>query len=88
MAMLLPVKSLIGVVFAVRCGVKKVTRMLQSLLTRYESEGDKMLENTGVWVCTVCGFVYIGDKAPDLCPVCKVPNWKFEKNGREGHNYG
>lgn len=38
-----------------------------------------MLENTGVWVCTVCGFVYIGDKAPDLCPVCKVPNWKFEK---------
>ena len=64
-----------------RCQVwsEKVTRMLQSLLTRYESEGDKMLENTGVWVCTVCGFVYIGDKAPDLCPVCKVPNWKFEK---------
>lgn len=33
-----------------RCQVwsEKVTRMLQSLLTRYESEGDKMLENTGV----------------------------------------
>lgn len=32
-----------------RCQVwsEKVTRMLQSLLTRYESEGDKMLENTG-----------------------------------------
>lgn len=32
-----------------RCQVRseKVTRMLQSLLTRYESEGDKMLENTG-----------------------------------------
>ena len=40
-----------------RCQVwsEKVTRMLQSLLTRYESEGDKMLENTGVWVCTACG---------------------------------
>lgn len=64
-----------------RCQVwsEKVTRMLQSLLTRYESEGDKMLENTGVWVCTVCGFVYIGDIAPELCPVCKVPSWKFEK---------
>lgn len=58
---------------------EKVTRMLQSLLTRYESEGDKMLENTGVWVCTVCGFVYVGERAPELCPVCKVPSWKFEK---------
>ena len=58
---------------------EKVTRMLQSLLRRYESEGDKILENTGVWVCTVCGFVYVGDAAPELCPVCKVPSWKFEK---------
>ena len=66
---------------ALRCQVwsEKVTRMLQSLLKRYESEGGKMLENTGVWVCTVCGFVYVGDAAPELCPVCKVPSWKFEK---------
>lgn len=66
---------------ALRCQVwsEKVTRMLQSLLTRYEAEGDKMLENTGVWVCTICGFVYVGDAAPELCPVCKVPAWKFEK---------
>lgn len=66
---------------ALRCQVwsEKVTRMLQSLLKRYEAEGDKMLENTGVWVCTVCGFVYVGDAAPELCPVCKVPGWKFEK---------
>ena len=66
---------------ALRCQVwsEKVTRMLKSLLTRYESEGEKMLENTGVWVCTVCGFVYVGDSAPELCPVCKVPSWKFEK---------
>lgn len=58
---------------------EKVTRMLQSLLTRYEKEGEKMLENTNVYVCTVCGFIYVGDDAPWLCPVCKVPNWKFEK---------
>lgn len=66
---------------ALRCQVwsEKVTRMLQSLLKRYEREGDSMLENTGVWVCTVCGFVYVGDTAPELCPVCKVPSWKFEK---------
>ena len=53
---------------ALRCQVwsEKVTRMLQSLLKRYEAEGDKMLESTGVWVCTVCGFVYVGDAAPEL----------------------
>lgn len=66
---------------ALRCQVwaEKVTRMLQSLLTRYEAEGEKMLENTGVYVCTVCGFVFVGDAPPELCPVCKVPSWKFER---------
>ena len=58
---------------------EKVTRILKSLLTRYQKEGEAMLENTGVYVCTICGFVYIGDKLPEVCPVCKVPNWKFEK---------
>ena len=58
---------------------EKVTRMLQSLLSRYAVEGDKMLENTGVYVCTVCGFVYVGNEPPKICPVCKVPDWKFEK---------
>ena len=57
---------------------EKVTRMLQSLLKRYQAEGEKMLENTGVYVCTICGFVYVGDAPPELCPVCKVPSWKFE----------
>lgn len=38
-----------------------------------------MLEGTNIWVCTTCGFVYIGEQAPELCPVCKVPAWKFEK---------
>ena len=51
---------------ALRCQVwsEKVTRMLKSLLTRYEVEGEKMLENTGVWVCSVSGFVYVVDSAP------------------------
>ena len=58
---------------------EKVTRMLQSLLTRYAAQGEKMLTNTGVYVCTICGFVYVGDTPPEICPVCKVPSWKFEK---------
>jgi len=62
----------------------KVTRMLSVLAERYRSEGEAMLANTEVWVCSVCGFVYIGEKAPEQCPVCKVPAWKFEKI--EGRN--
>ena len=57
----------------------KVTRILESLVSHYLKEGEKMLEGKNVYVCSVCGFVYIGDKAPDLCPVCKVPSWKFDK---------
>ncbi len=58
---------------------EKVTRILKSLLARYQKEGEAMLQDTGVYVCTICGFVYIGDNLPDICPVCKVPDWKFEK---------
>lgn len=58
---------------------EKVTRMVQSLLARYEKEGEAFLEENDVWVCTVCGFIYVGKSAPALCPVCKVPDWKFEK---------
>ncbi|HKM03735.1 MAG TPA: rubredoxin [Lachnospiraceae bacterium] len=63
---------------------EKVTRILKSLLSRYQKEGDDMFMNTGVFVCTICGFIFVGDTPPDICPVCKVPNWKFEKiEGRE-----
>ena len=58
---------------------EKVTRMLSSLVNRYLNEGEAMLKDTNIWVCTTCGFVYIGDTPPQLCPVCKVPDWKFEK---------
>ena len=58
---------------------EKVTRMLSSLVNRYLNEGEAMLKDTNIWVCTTCGFVYIGDTPPEHCPVCKVPDWKFEK---------
>ena len=62
---------------------EKVTRILKTLLTRYAQKGEAMLENTGIFVCTICGFMYLGDTPPEVCPVCKAPGWKFEKeNGR------
>lgn len=58
---------------------EKVTRIIDSLISRYKNEGDAFIKDTHIWVCTVCGFIYVGDKSPDICPVCKVPDWKFEK---------
>ena len=63
---------------------EKVTNMLRSLLAQYQAEGEAMLRGTSIWLCTICGFVYVGDAPPELCPVCKVPAWKFEKvEGRD-----
>ena len=58
---------------------EKVTRMQDSLVKRYLEEGEDMLRDTQIWVCTMCGFVYVGDKPPAVCPVCKVPDWKFQR---------
>ena len=58
--------------------------MLSSLIEQYRQEGESFLAGTNIWVCSVCGFIYVGDEPPRLCPVCKVPDWKFEKaEGRE-----
>ena len=35
------------------------------------------------WVCTVCGYVYEGEQAPEACPVCKAPASKFQKRTEE-----
>ena len=31
------------------------------------------------FVCTVCGFVYEGENAPEQCPLCKAPASKFKE---------
>lgn len=56
---------------------EKASKFLKSLLTRYEKQGNKLLENTSVFVCDICGFVYVGEKPPEVCPVCKVPSFKI-----------
>ena len=31
-----------------------------------------------IWICSNCGHVMIGKKAPDVCPVCKHPQAYFQ----------
>lgn len=35
------------------------------------------------WVCSVCGYVYEGETAPEQCPQCKAPAEKFVKQEGE-----
>lgn len=56
---------------------EKVSNILLSLLERYKKQGDRLLENTQIFVCDICGFVFVGDSAPDICPICKVPKLKI-----------
>ena len=35
------------------------------------------------FVCSVCGYVYEGEKAPEFCPVCKAPASKFVEQGSD-----
>ena len=31
-----------------------------------------------VWICSNCGHVYVGNEAPEMCPVCDHPRAHFE----------
>ena len=35
------------------------------------------------FVCSICGYVHEGDAAPEVCPICKAPASKFEKQEGE-----
>ena len=35
------------------------------------------------FVCTVCGYVYEGEAAPEECPVCHQPGSKFREEASE-----
>lgn len=58
---------------------EKVSGIQQNLVNRYLKDGDSILENTNIYVCEACGFIFLGDEAPEICPVCKVPRFKFNK---------
>lgn len=55
----------------------KSTNIMNMILDNYEKKGIDYLKNTKIWVCDICGFVYIGDNPPKVCPVCRVPSLKI-----------
>ena len=57
---------------------EKVSRIQHSLLERHAAEGPNLTRDKTVYLCPVCGFIFIDTHAPSKCPVCSVPDWKFE----------
>ncbi len=53
---------------------EKVSIIAKSILERYQAD-PSFIERSNVYVCDICGFIYIGDQPPAICPVCKVPGF-------------
>lgn len=55
----------------------KTSNMMKVILENYDKKGLDYIKNTKIWVCDICGFIYIGEEPPKVCPVCKVPSFKI-----------
>lgn len=55
----------------------KTSNIIKNVLSKYQNNGVDYIKNTKIWVCDICGFVYIGNEPPKICPICKVPNFKI-----------
>ena len=55
----------------------KTSNVIKYIIENYQKNGINYLKNTKIWVCDICGFVYIGNEVPSVCPICKVPSLKI-----------
>ena len=55
----------------------KTTNIINTIVKNYNEKGIEYIKNNKIWVCDICGFVFIGDNPPQVCPICKVPNFKI-----------
>lgn len=49
----------------------------KKLLKNIKDEVVFSKDNDIVWICSNCGHICVGKKAPELCPVCKHPQSYF-----------
>ena len=56
----------------------------RALLEKLNAETIFVSEEVQVWICTNCGHVHVGKKAPEMCPVCQHPKSYFQK---KANNY-
>ncbi len=51
----------------------------RAVLEKLNAETIFVSEEVQVWICTNCGHVHVGKKAPEMCPVCQHPKSYFQK---------
>ena len=56
---------------------QKVTTSQRALIDRYLSKGQELLDGKKLFVCEACGFIFLGDSPPPICPTCKAPQSRF-----------
>ena len=50
----------------------------RTLLLNVKNEMVFSKDGDAIWQCSNCGHIVIGQKAPDVCPVCKHPQAYFQ----------
>lgn len=69
--------------------ISRLFKMVAEIEKHHEERYLKLLKNIEdnkvfiknekkVWICRNCGYVYIGESAPEKCPVCAHPKAYFE----------
>ena len=51
----------------------------RAILEKLNAETIFVSEEVQVWICTNCGHIHVGKKAPEMCPVCQHPKSYFQK---------
>ncbi len=54
----------------------------RALLHNVETAAVFAKSSVTVWECRNCGHIVVGEKAPELCPVCAHPQAYFEVNAK------
>ena len=54
---------------------RRYNKLLESYKAGKTFEGEAPLG----WKCNNCGYIYIGEEAPEVCPVCAHPKAYFER---------
>ena len=51
----------------------------RAILEKLNADTIFISEEVQVWICTNCGHLHVGKKAPEMCPVCQHPKSYFQK---------
>ncbi len=58
---------------------KEHEQTYRAILEKLNTETIFVSEEVQIWICTNCGHIHVGKKAPEMCPVCQHPKSYFQK---------